>query len=291
MRPFESHHFEVATDPNSPWSKLFQEQMGHHALLLLLDAENAHPLNLEWISQLAHFQCGGGSQPWDARSQIGHPDVFIVHRTRPTLRREDVEELSWHAQNPPFYWKRRFCFLENMERLLPASANALLKILEEPQSEVLFLGTTTRPQEILPTILSRFQKVSLPKVTPNPDLVNASQSNNEAMPQGDLPQSWEALLSEMKNRIPSTGTSWPEALKVECVARAIPILESLGKSTKGQNLIDIHQKIFFRVFGRHHPLAPALITQQMKEWSHALPYHPNPVGRAIRLLLSLISLQ
>jgi DNA polymerase III subunit delta' len=49
-----------------------------------------------------------------------------------------------------------------MEALNLASSNALLKMLEEPSPDVIFLMVTHQPQRLLPTIMSRCQKIDLP---------------------------------------------------------------------------------------------------------------------------------
>ncbi|MAN88283.1 MAG: hypothetical protein CL555_16175 [Algoriphagus sp.] len=48
-----------------------------------------------------------------------------------------------------------------VEFLNPQAANALLKILEEPQQKTIFMLITTQPEQLLTTILSRTQKVSI----------------------------------------------------------------------------------------------------------------------------------
>lgn len=47
------------------------------------------------------------------------------------------------------------------EYLHPSAANALLKIIEEPQPKTLFLLITSHPEQLLTTILSRTQKVMI----------------------------------------------------------------------------------------------------------------------------------
>lgn len=47
------------------------------------------------------------------------------------------------------------------DRLKTEAANALLKTLEEPPEDTLFLLVTDRPEELLPTILSRCQRIDL----------------------------------------------------------------------------------------------------------------------------------
>lgn len=48
------------------------------------------------------------------------------------------------------------------DRLQPAAANAFLKTLEEPTPKTLFLLLTDAPDAILPTIVSRAQRIDLP---------------------------------------------------------------------------------------------------------------------------------
>lgn len=56
----------------------------------------------------------------------------------------------------------RIVLIHPAEALNPASANALLKILEEPPADVIFLLVSHQPQRLLPTILSRCHKIDMP---------------------------------------------------------------------------------------------------------------------------------
>lgn len=56
----------------------------------------------------------------------------------------------------------RIVLLHPAEALHAASANALLKMLEEPPPAVLFLLVTHNPQRLLPTIRSRCNKIDMP---------------------------------------------------------------------------------------------------------------------------------
>ncbi len=56
----------------------------------------------------------------------------------------------------------RIILISPAEALNIASANALLKMLEEPPENTLFLLVASQPQRLLPTIISRCQAVDLP---------------------------------------------------------------------------------------------------------------------------------
>lgn len=51
------------------------------------------------------------------------------------------------------------------EKMNETCANKLLKILEEPPEQTLFVLVSDEPQRLLPTILSRVQKVEVPRLT------------------------------------------------------------------------------------------------------------------------------
>jgi DNA polymerase-3 subunit delta' len=55
----------------------------------------------------------------------------------------------------------RVCIVDTVDELNPNAANALLKILEEPPRQSLFLLVSHQPARVLPTILSRCRKLSL----------------------------------------------------------------------------------------------------------------------------------
>jgi len=69
----------------------------------------------------------------------------------------DYLNLSSHQVN-----SRRVVMISPAEALNLASANALLKMLEEPPVNTLFLLVTSQPQRLLATIISRCQAIDMP---------------------------------------------------------------------------------------------------------------------------------
>jgi DNA polymerase-3 subunit delta' len=55
--------------------------------------------------------------------------------------------------------KRKVFIVRQADAMTTEAANAFLKVLEEPTPQTLFILTTTQPQALLPTILSRCQQV------------------------------------------------------------------------------------------------------------------------------------
>src|SRR5438309_2362130 len=67
----------------------------------------------------------------------------------------------------------RVCIVDTVDELNPNAANALLKILEEPPQQSLFLLVSHAPSRVLPTILSRCRKLPL-RALASSDVVRAA---------------------------------------------------------------------------------------------------------------------
>ncbi len=76
--------------------------------------------------------------------------------------------------------------IPDLEAMNPATANALLKLLEEPPRGWVFLLTAQDPSHILPTLSSRCQRIQL---TPLPEdrLISMLRSSSPALPDRQLP--------------------------------------------------------------------------------------------------------
>jgi DNA polymerase-3 subunit delta' len=67
----------------------------------------------------------------------------------------------------------RVCIVDTVDELNPNAANALLKVLEEPPQQSLFLLVSHAPARVLPTILSRCRKLMLRPLTTD-DVIRAA---------------------------------------------------------------------------------------------------------------------
>ena len=99
--------------------------------------------------------CGGCSSCLRIARGI-HPDVLIVQPgDNGNIRIEQVREVIDQASYRPFEGRRRVVIIDQAETLMPQAQNALLKTLEEPPSASVFMLVTSRPDALLPTVLSR----------------------------------------------------------------------------------------------------------------------------------------
>jgi DNA polymerase-3 subunit delta' len=65
---------------------------------------------------------------------------------------------------PPFEGKYKVFIIDGAEQLSNEAANCLLKTLEEPADKVIYLLLTTNDRLLLPTVVSRCQKLELPPI-------------------------------------------------------------------------------------------------------------------------------
>jgi len=93
-----------------------------------------------------------------------HPDLAVLPHD------SDAEDYSVDlvrdqavrpAGESALYGRGRVFVLPGIERLQPAAANALLKVIEEPPAGVYFIMTTAQVAMVLPTIRSRAQVLRL----------------------------------------------------------------------------------------------------------------------------------
>jgi DNA polymerase-3 subunit delta' len=74
---------------------------------------------------------------------------------------EQIKEMQTAASLPPYEGRHKVFIFDRAELLSHEAANRLLKTLEEPLPQVLFILLTTSENALLPTIVSRCQRVEL----------------------------------------------------------------------------------------------------------------------------------
>ncbi|WOD41945.1 DNA polymerase III subunit gamma/tau [Nodosilinea sp. E11] len=81
---------------------------------------------------------------------------------------DNIRELIERAQFAPVQCRYKVYVIDECHMLSTAAFNALLKTLEEPPSNVVFILATTDPQRVLPTIISRCQKFDYRRIPLEP---------------------------------------------------------------------------------------------------------------------------
>ncbi len=85
-----------------------------------------------------------------------HPDVlFVSPGDSGAIKIDQVRDVVDRSQYRPFEGRRRVVIIDEADALVSQAQNALLKTLEEPTPSSVFILVTSRPDMLLPTVLSR----------------------------------------------------------------------------------------------------------------------------------------
>jgi len=100
-----------------------------------------------------------------------HTDVTIISlnstkesgeaKSRVEISIDDIRGLQHNASLPPFEGKCKVFIIDGAEYLSSEAANCLLKTIEEPPPQVMILLLTAEELQLLPTVVSRCQRVEL----------------------------------------------------------------------------------------------------------------------------------
>ncbi|MEB3179686.1 MAG: DNA polymerase III subunit delta' [Nostocaceae cyanobacterium] len=127
--------FSSARDVNSPNQKLRQ---GNHPDLLWVEPTYLHQ-----------------GQRISAKEAT---EKGLKRKAPPTIRLEQIREITSFLSRPPLLASRQVVVLEEAQSMAESAANALLKTLEEPGKATLILIAPS-VEAILPTLVSRCQKI------------------------------------------------------------------------------------------------------------------------------------
>lgn len=95
-----------------------------------------------------------------------HVDVHLIAPQGAQILVEQVREIRQDAYRSPVEGRVKAFVLEDAHRLNPAAANALLKVLEEPPGDVVFVLITASPEDLPPTVVSRCRRVDFSPLGP-----------------------------------------------------------------------------------------------------------------------------
>jgi len=91
-----------------------------------------------------------------------HADVVPIGLdSRTEIGIDDIRGLQRLANLPPYEGKCKVFIIDGAEYLSTEAANSLLKILEEPPQKVVWLLLSAEENRLLPTIISRCQRLEL----------------------------------------------------------------------------------------------------------------------------------
>ena len=92
-----------------------------------------------------------------------HPDTWTLDGTEASrIGVDEVRDLQKNIVNKANQGSFKVAVILQAEKMTEQASNALLKVLEEPPADTCWLISTKEPEQLLPTLRSRMQWLSIP---------------------------------------------------------------------------------------------------------------------------------
>jgi DNA polymerase-3 subunit delta' len=98
------------------------------------------------------------------KEKIKDPYTVVKFEKNVNIPVDQIRQMQKELCLKPFEGKRKVVIITEVENMHPASANSLLKTLEEPPPDSNLILTTTEINRLLPTVVSRCQQIRFGKI-------------------------------------------------------------------------------------------------------------------------------
>ncbi|MBW2630358.1 MAG: DNA polymerase III subunit delta' [Deltaproteobacteria bacterium] len=154
-----------------------------------------------------------------------HPDIVFIEPEGIFIKIDTIRALQDQIKFRPFEGRKRVFIIVDAERMNDASANALLKTLEEPKPSNVLILTTSRVHKLPQTIVSRCQKIRFNPV--RPEVINSFLTDRMSMteePARDIASSAGGSIGRaLEIRKKSSLDFMNDVIKILSTARAVPM--------------------------------------------------------------------
>ena len=168
------------------WSELIGQQRAVETLRRAVDGRR-HAMTHAWLfvgppgsgrsnaakAFAAALQCarGGCGACEECRTTLSgaHPDVTLLRTEKLSIGVDEVRALVGRANLSPIMGRYQIVVVEDADRITERGADALLKGLEEPEPQTVWLLCAPSPDDVIVTIRSRSRVIKL--ITPSDDAV------------------------------------------------------------------------------------------------------------------------
>lgn len=200
-----------------------QSQKFHHALLVSGETGIGQEVYADALARLLlcehaqHAPCGECHSCQLAQAS-NHPDYLLLDGRTGSIKVDAVRQLAAKVANKPQLGYAKVVVIYDAHQMNINAANAILKALEEPPAATFFILTSNGSRSLMPTIISRCQRINLP--TPNETQVTqwlASEAQTDVSKLlwfSSTPYHLRSLADspsyQMLQTLPETLTAWLE---------------------------------------------------------------------------------
>ena len=123
----------------------------YHIINYILSADEDFKYNVEGLS------ISSENRSYKLLQNNSHPNFFLVDLIddKKSIDIAQIRNMITYINKSSFNDKPRFILIDNIENLNKNSVNALLKIIEEPNTNIYFILIHNNEKKILPTLRSR----------------------------------------------------------------------------------------------------------------------------------------
>lgn len=93
-----------------------------------------------------------------------HPDLVVVRPDKQNIKIGEIRKMQKDLSLAPYMAERRVCIIDEADKMRDEAANSILKTLEEPVGDVVFILITAKRYQLLDTIRSRCMLVQFGSV-------------------------------------------------------------------------------------------------------------------------------
>lgn len=136
----------------------------HTHLLISKDATSAFEMAKLFAQALLCKDMCGQCQNCQKVISLSHPDLKIYPESNKLLV-EDSKKIVEESAIKPIFSDKKVFIIKDIDASTIEAQNKLLKSLEEPNSSIFYILTTANPQKVLPTILSRCNKLEIGRLS------------------------------------------------------------------------------------------------------------------------------
>jgi len=91
--------------------------------------------------------------------KLKEPYALVEFEKNALISKDRMKELKTEGYRRPFEAKTKVVIINQAEKMMRESFNSFLKVLEEPPAYVHLILITSQPERLLPTVISRCQKI------------------------------------------------------------------------------------------------------------------------------------
>ena len=204
------------------------------------------------VAILTHTGDEAASRVSEQVGALSHPNLFVLRR-RPkdakgfytVIRVEDVREIRDSLHHTRGRAGHRVAIIDSIDDCNPSAANALLKTLEEPPADTVFILVSHRPGRLLPTIKSRCHNLALRPITRDdvravllehdPSLASADLDRAVTLSGGRPRRAFETLSLDSASALGAL-QAWLSNPAQQQPAIALQLADSLGSSAQSTEL-------------------------------------------------------